>query len=114
VVLITLRAEVVLRAEGLPRPAANITLGPGEQQQPGGLDSLVLSLLIALAAILGIIVVANIYTLGRALQALLFSQRAHLQRAVARHDMVQSEGESTPPPYTGNRRHAHRERCITA
>ena len=57
------------------------------------LDSLVVSLLIALAAILGVIMVANIYTIGQTLKALLFSQRSHLQRAVAKHDMVQSEGK---------------------
>ena len=36
--------------------------------------------------------VANIYTIGQTLKALLFSQRSHLQQAVAKHDMVQSEG----------------------
>merc|ERR1719266_885350 len=56
------------------------------------IDKLVFSLLIALAVILGVIVIANIYTIGQTLNAVLFSQRTHLQRAVAKHDLVQSEG----------------------
>ena len=39
--------------------------------------------------------VVHSVTVPQALQALLFSQRTHLQRAVAKHDMVQSEGEYT-------------------
>ena len=56
------------------------------------IDRLVFSLLITLAVILGVIIVANIYTIGQTLNAVLFSQRTHLQRAVAKHDLVQSEG----------------------
>ena len=56
------------------------------------IDKLVFSLLITLAVILGVIIVANIYTIGQTLNAVLFSQRTHLQRAVAKHDLVQSEG----------------------
>ena len=55
------------------------------------LDSLVVSLLITLAIILGVTIVANIYTIGQTLNALIFSQRTHLQRAVAKHDIINSE-----------------------
>ena len=37
--------------------------------------------------------VSNIYTVGQVLNALFFSQRTHLQRTVAKHDLVQSEGK---------------------
>merc|ERR1719347_303220 len=56
------------------------------------LDLLVVSLLATLAVLLGLILVANLYTLGQMVNAVLFSQRTHLQRAVAKHDLVQSEG----------------------
>ena len=36
--------------------------------------------------------VANIYTVGECIKALVFSQRRHLQRAVAKLDLVKSEG----------------------
>eukprot|EP00092_Neocalanus_flemingeri_P001634 GFUD01001744.1.p1 GENE.GFUD01001744.1~~GFUD01001744.1.p1 ORF type:complete len:1748 (+),score=397.63 GFUD01001744.1:305-5548(+) len=65
---------------------------PVEDENPIDLDRLVFSLLITLAVILCVIVVANIYTIGQTLNAVLFSQRTHLQRAVAKHDLVQSEG----------------------
>ena len=64
-----------------------------EDETPIDLDRLVFSLLITLAVILGVIIVANIYTIGQTLNAVLFSQRTHLQRAVAKHDLVQSEGD---------------------
>ena len=60
--------------------------------QDADLDRLIVSLLITLAVILGVMVVANIYTFGQTLVALVFSQRTHLQRAVAKHDVVNSEG----------------------
>ena len=60
--------------------------------QGADLDRLVVSLLITLAVILGVMIVANIYTIGQTLNALLFSQRTHLQRAVAKHDVINSEG----------------------
>ena len=99
---------IIMKAEGLHRAsnpmsalahptiaATNITMNADQEEmleEDRRLDSLVVSLLIALAAILGVIMVANIYTIGQTLKALLFSQRSHLQRAVAKHDMVQSEG----------------------
>lgn len=99
---------IVMKAEGLhttPAPETDLaspSLSPPfmvanststeQQEEASSIDSLVVNLLIALAAILGFIVVANVYTIGQTLQALLFSQRSHLQRAVAKHDMVQSEG----------------------
>ena len=55
-------------------------------------DSLVVSLLVTLAVILGVMVVANLYTIGQTMNALLFSQRTHLQRSVAKHDVINSEG----------------------
>ena len=68
----------------LPTPLLN--------SQDADLDRLIVSLLITLAVILGVMVVANIYTFGQTLVALVFSQRTHLQRAVAKHDVVNSEG----------------------
>ena len=103
VVLIIMKAEGLHRASDristLAHPtiaAANATMSSDQEEmleEDRRLDSLVVSLLIALAAILGVIMVANIYTIGQTLKALLFSQRSHLQRAVAKHDMVQSEGK---------------------
>ena len=103
VVLIIMKAEGLHRASDristLAHPtiaATNATMSSDQEEmleEDRRLDSLVVSLLIALAAILGVIMVANIYTIGQTLKALLFSQRSHLQRAVAKHDMVQSEGK---------------------
>ena len=102
VILIIMKAEGLHRASeplsALDHPtiaATNATDSNQEEmlEEDKRLDSLVVSLLIALAAILGVIMVANIYTIGQTLKALLFSQRSHLQRAVAKHDMVQSEGK---------------------
>ena len=53
---------------------------------------LVLSLLVCFSLLVGLVLVANVYTLGNCLQALLTPQRSHLQRAVAAHDVVKSEG----------------------
>ena len=44
------------------------------------------------AVIMGIIIVANAYTLGSCIKSLLFSQRRHLQKAVAKADVLRSEG----------------------
>ena len=52
----------------------------------------VASCLIAAILLLGLLIVSNVYTIGRVLNSLIFSQRTHLQRAVAKHDLVQSEG----------------------
>ena len=67
--------------------------GPSSPQSDNteDLNSLVLSLLITLAVILGLIIASNIYTIGQTINALVFSQRTHLQRAVARHDVINSE-----------------------
>nr|CAD7429737.1 unnamed protein product [Timema monikensis] len=48
--------------------------------------------LITIALLLCVGVVANLYTWGQMIQALLFSQRRHLQRAIARLDTLKSEG----------------------
>jgi hypothetical protein len=42
--------------------------------------------------VVGAAVVANIYTIANCLISLAFSQRKHLQRAVAKADAVKSEG----------------------
>ncbi len=54
----------------------------------------------------GIIIASNIYTLCQTVNSLLFSQRTHLQRAVAKHDLVQSEGKisTTWPSLTNQQR----------
>ncbi|XP_063216492.1 kinase D-interacting substrate of 220 kDa isoform X3 [Bacillus rossius redtenbacheri] len=48
--------------------------------------------LVTVGAALATAVVANAYTWARVLQALLFSQRSHLRRAIARLDTLKSEG----------------------
>ena len=63
-----------------------------EQPSLADMESLVVSLLVTLAVILGVMVVANLYTIGQTINALLFSQRTHLQRSVAKHDVINSEG----------------------
>ena len=98
---------IVMKADGLKHnqiyqesttlPLVNITeelpLSLYEAKSSSSdLDSLVVSLLITLTVILGVLVVANIYTIGQTLNALVFSQRTHLQRAVAKHDVINSEG----------------------
>ena len=67
-------------------------LSSQQSDNTGDLNSLVLSLLITLAVILGLIIASNIYTIGQTINAIVFSQRTHLQRAVARHDVINSEG----------------------
>ncbi len=51
-----------------------------------------LSLAVTLALLIGLVLVANAYTVGNCLQALLSSHRSNLQQAVAAHDVVKSEG----------------------
>ncbi len=51
-----------------------------------------LSVAIALALLVGLVLVANAYTVGNCVQALLSSHRGNLQKAVAAHDVVKSEG----------------------
>ena len=107
---------IIMSAEGLPKddgvggspPAAatqqglaNVTspavddqdgMARDDEEQWHDLERLVLGCLIALGIILGVIIIANIYTIGQTILALVFSQRTHLQRTVAKHDLVQSEG----------------------
>ena len=52
----------------------------------------VFGLLLALSIVVGAVLVANIYTIGNCFVSLAFSQRKHLQRAVAKLDVVKSEG----------------------
>ena len=42
-----------------------------------------------------LMVISNIYTIGQVFTSLLLSSRRHLQRTVAKHDIVQSEGKTT-------------------
>ncbi|XP_014470021.1 PREDICTED: kinase D-interacting substrate of 220 kDa isoform X2 [Dinoponera quadriceps] len=49
-------------------------------------------IMIAIALVLGISVVANLYTWSRTLRALVFSQRRHLQRSMSRLETLRSEG----------------------
>ena len=63
-----------------------------EQPSLADMESLVVSLLVTLAVILGVMVVANLYTIGQTINALLFSQRTHLQPSVTKHDVINSEG----------------------
>merc|ERR1719312_1442172 len=68
------------------------TMQLNESLTSSNIDQILLVLAILLGIILGLIVVSNIYTIGRVLNAIIFSQRTHLQRAVSKHDAVQSEG----------------------
>jgi len=68
------------------------TMELNESLTSSNIDQILLVLAILLGIILGLIVVSNIYTIGRVMNALIFSQRTHLQRAVSKHDAVQSEG----------------------
>uniref|UniRef100_A0A1B6DF02 Uncharacterized protein n=2 Tax=Clastoptera arizonana TaxID=38151 RepID=A0A1B6DF02_9HEMI len=49
-------------------------------------------ILIICAGIVGIFVIANLYSISRLVQALVFSQRRHLRRAISRLDTLKSEG----------------------
>ncbi|XP_032676963.1 kinase D-interacting substrate of 220 kDa B isoform X3 [Odontomachus brunneus] len=49
-------------------------------------------IMITIALILGISVVANLYTWSRTMQALVFSQRRHLQRNISKLETLKSEG----------------------
>lgn len=50
------------------------------------------AVLITVALLLGIAAVANLYTWSRMFSALLFSQRRHLQKSIAKLDTLKSEG----------------------
>lgn len=49
-------------------------------------------LLIGIGTLLAVVLVANIYTLSHMVKALIFSQRRHVQRTIARLDTLKSEG----------------------
>ncbi len=49
-------------------------------------------ILAAFGILVGLVLVANIYTIGRVIKSIVFSQRRHLQSAVAKLDLVKSEG----------------------
>lgn len=55
-------------------------------------DSMVLAFLILFGVLVGVVLISNLYTLGNCFQSLMFSQRRHLQRTVAKLDVVKSEG----------------------
>ena len=87
----------MLPSSGPEAGGGNLTAGAGSLEGgagEGGLGGVVVSLLVTLAVILGVLMVANLYTIAQALNALLFSQRTHLQRAVAKHDVINSEGNT--------------------
>ena len=87
----------MLPSSGPEAGGGNVTAGAGSLEAgagEGGLGGVVVSLLVTLAVILGVMVVANLYTIAQVLNALLFSQRTHLQRAVAKHDVINSEGNT--------------------
>ena len=87
----------MLPSSGPEAGGGNVTAGAGSLEGgagEGGLGGVVVSLLVTLAVILGVLVVANLYTIAQVLNALLFSQRTHLQRAVAKHDVINSEGNT--------------------
>ena len=48
--------------------------------------------LISIAVIVGLVLVANAQTFFRVIKSLMFSQRRHLQSAIAKLDVVKSEG----------------------
>ncbi|XP_025154108.1 kinase D-interacting substrate of 220 kDa B isoform X1 [Harpegnathos saltator] len=49
-------------------------------------------IMITIGLVLGVSVVANLYTWSRTMQALVFSQRRHLQRNISRLETLKSEG----------------------
>lgn len=57
-----------------------------------GEKKILISCLATIGTILGLIIVANAQTLFRIIKSLIFSQRRHLQSAVAKLDLVKSEG----------------------
>ena len=95
IILIIMKADGLRHSLVLARPGPDTTnttsLVTGTDSK-ADIDRLVVSLLVTLAVILGVMVVANVYTIGQTLNALLFSQRTHLQRSVAKHDVINSEG----------------------
>ena len=55
-------------------------------------ESIIIAILLTMAVIVLVVIIANIYTIGNCIKALIFSHRKHLQRAVAKLDLVKSEG----------------------
>ena len=55
-------------------------------------ELVIFGFLIVIAVFVGIIAVANLYTMGNVVQSLLYSPRRHLQRTVAKLEVVKSEG----------------------
>ena len=55
-------------------------------------ELIIFGFLITISVFVGIIAVANLYTLGNVVQSLLYSPRRHLQRTVAKLEVVKSEG----------------------
>ncbi|XP_011053650.1 PREDICTED: kinase D-interacting substrate of 220 kDa isoform X1 [Acromyrmex echinatior] len=49
-------------------------------------------IMISIALVLAISIIANLYTWSRTLQALVFSQRRHLQRSISKLETLKSEG----------------------
>ena len=95
IILIIMKADGLRHSLVLARPdpdTTNTTSLVSGTDSKADIDRLVVSLLVTLAVILAVMVVANVYTIGQTLNALLFSQRTHLQRSVAKHDVINSEG----------------------
>ena len=93
IILIIMKADGLRHSLVLASPdTTNTTSLVSGTDSKADIDRLVVSLLVTLAVILGVMVVANVYTIGQTLNALLFSQRTHLQRSVAKHDVINSEG----------------------
>ena len=55
-------------------------------------ELIIFGFLITIAVFVGIVAVANLYTLGNVVQSLIYSPRRHLQRTVAKLEVVKSEG----------------------
>jgi ankyrin repeat-rich membrane spanning protein len=55
-------------------------------------ESIIIAILLTMAVIVLVVIIANLYTIGNCIKALIFSHRKHLQRAVAKLDLVKSEG----------------------
>ena len=55
-------------------------------------ENIILFIVLSILVFVGLIMVANISTFWRCLKSLIFSQRKHLQRTIAKLDLVKSEG----------------------
>lgn len=57
------------------------------------LDDITSQIILGLCSlVVALLIVANLYTLGRVVQSLVFSQRRQLQRTISRLDTLKSEG----------------------